>query len=56
MEERCQLFRKLKEFTSFVNDHGAYRSNPCTKVLALQARAGYSALEVNLDCSRVMSE
>jgi len=26
------------------------------KVLVLQARAGYSALEVNLECSRVMSE
>lgn len=26
------------------------------EVLALQARAGYSALEVSLDCSRAMSE
>lgn len=26
------------------------------EVLALQARAGYGALEVSLDCSRVMSE
>lgn len=49
-------FQEIKDFSSFVKDYGAYRSNPCIKVLALQARAGYSALEVNLGCSRVMSE
>jgi len=39
-----------------LNHHDDYRSNLCMKVLVLQARAGYSALEVNLECSRVMSE
>lgn len=49
-------FQEIKEFASFVKDHGAYGGNICIKVLALQARAGNGALEVNLDYSTVIPE